>query len=177
MNNTDVHICSPIYWNTFNEPFTEQDAWSECVAGQNDAWDEWGHQIRVHFTSLAVESNVYWSVLESYFVDAQYENQILWIASGGNDRDDVSLPMPAIFPSVLAVGGLTGAGVRYENPPSYDLLYAPARDQVVSWNRADGGWPYTKTVSGTSAATAIVAGVALLLWDRNPFLFRNDIVY
>jgi hypothetical protein len=105
------------------------------------------------------------------------------MAAAGNDSDrtgGLAQPTraPANAPFVPAIGAMTATqqvwnnsnGVGDDPATRVDAL-APGTNITSAW--VDGG---TMAVSGTSAATAIAAGVAAAVWSRDPTLPAAEIV-
>ncbi|MEI7025698.1 S8 family serine peptidase [Paenibacillus sp. y28] len=88
---------------------------------------------------------------------------VLLVAATGNDEGEM-VRFPAAYPSVLAVGGITGTGEVEERSN-----YGPEVDLVAPWlvytTAQGGGYEYR---DGTSMAAPQAAAVAALVWQQHP---------
>ncbi|WP_203925431.1 S8 family serine peptidase [Virgisporangium ochraceum] len=101
------------------------------------------------------------------------QEDIVVVAGVGN-RPSVGVQVPANYAGVVAAVGIDQAGnhadISVAGPEA--MLAAPAVD-IVSTDRARG---YAKG-TGTSASTAIIAGVAALVRSRFPELKATEVVH
>ncbi|GFN33975.1 S8 family peptidase [Paenibacillus xylaniclasticus] len=110
---------------------------------------------------------------DSYFikdaVNYAKQNKVLIVAASGNDGGETLYP--ALYPSVLAVGGINenDTDIAPSNIGSLDIV-APLSVQIFNLN---GG--YTQT-TGTSMSSATVTAAAALLLLKNPSLEPYDII-
>jgi type VII secretion-associated serine protease mycosin len=108
-------------------------------------------------------------------VDEAQQAGVLIFAAGGNiaqlDRD---VPVPAALNWVVAVGATTPDGGHWDGGTtgSEVELSAPGVDLVSL--AVDGG---SRTGTGSSGSTAIVAGVAALVWSAHPEMSARDVLY
>lgn len=105
------------------------------------------------------------------------------IAAAGNDSDreaGIIKPVnhPANCPSIMAVAALDKkSNIAYYSCGAVNLdggqvdIIAPGSDIYSSWKGPDN----YNTISGTSMATPFVAGIAALLWEKNPNASAADI--
>ncbi|WP_204007233.1 S8 family serine peptidase [Virgisporangium aurantiacum] len=101
------------------------------------------------------------------------EADIVVVAGAGN-YPDVGVQVPAKYPGVLVVVGIdrngNHAAISVSGPEA--MLAAPAIDVVST---APGGG-YSK-ITGTSPATAIIAGVAALVRSKFPDLNATEVIH
>lgn len=104
--------------------------------------------------------------------DALKSNVVL-VAAAGNRPDDVFVQYPARYPGVIAVGasGSDGNIAPISTTGDQVVLTAPGT-KIVSTSRT-GAY---QQQSGTSEATAIVAGAAALVRSRFPDLSAVEVV-
>jgi len=88
------------------------------------------------------------------------------IAAAGNNGTSTTV-YPAAYPNVVAVSATTSADTlaSFSSYGSFVDLSAPGQDITTSW--INGGFV---TISGTSFASPLTAGVAALALSRNPAL-------
>ncbi|WFF04228.1 type VII secretion-associated serine protease mycosin [Micromonospora sp. WMMD964] len=99
---------------------------------------------------------------------------IVIVAAAGNWPPDTSVRYPASEEGVIAVGGVDRAGKRAAisvTGPEIDVV-APAVD---IYSTSYGG-KYSKG-TGTSSATAIVAGAAALIRSKYPYLPAREVAH
>jgi subtilisin family serine protease len=99
---------------------------------------------------------------------------VVIVAGVGNRPESTSVAYPAAYPGVIAAAGVDRDGnhADFSVTGPQVVLSAPAVD-IVS---ADGSGHYIKG-SGTSDATAIIAGVVALVRAKYPALSAADIVH
>ena len=90
----------------------------------------------------------------------------LLVAAAGNNGTSTTV-YPAAYPNVIAVSATTSADTlaSFSSYGSFVDLSAPGQDITTSW--INGGYV---TISGTSFASPLTAGVAALALSRNPAL-------
>ncbi|WP_412540055.1 type VII secretion-associated serine protease mycosin [Longispora sp. K20-0274] len=96
---------------------------------------------------------------------------IIVAGTGNNGSTDVGAP--ALYPGVVAVGGVdknNGAWAKSNHGPE-TVITAPAIDIVSAKN--GGGYAIE---NGTSDATALVSGTAALIWSKYPQLDANNVI-
>jgi type VII secretion-associated serine protease mycosin len=103
---------------------------------------------------------------------------IVVIAGVGNTPKSSRVEYPAAYPGVIAVAGVDQAGRRAAVSVSGPevVIAAPAVDIVSSDIRSPGRTGYKKG-TGTSDATAIVAGAAALVRAKFPDLSAAEVVH
>jgi type VII secretion-associated serine protease mycosin len=106
------------------------------------------------------------------------EEDIVVVAGAGNYPTSVKVGFPAAYPGVVAVAGVDRAGeqaaISVEGPQV--VLAAPAVEIVSTGLRAPRGNGY-RVGTGTSDATAIIAGAAALVRARYPDLSAAEVVH
>ncbi|WP_433351026.1 S8 family serine peptidase [Microtetraspora malaysiensis] len=132
------------------------------------------HGAQVISMSLGGGSGAYrGSPAEERAVRYALSRQVVLIASSGNDGAGANRRnFPAAYPGVIAVGAVdrTLHPAPFSNRQRYLSLVAPGTE-IIS---ARGGHSYV-TADGTSAAAALVAGVAALVRSRYPDLPARDV--
>jgi len=153
----------------------------QALAGIEWALEKGCQVISMSFGAPAEEAQAHSVVFEQVAQIAMASNCLL-IAATGNESDHaeglvVPVNHPANCPSVLAVGALTqGIEVADYSCAGTDVaggqvdIAAPG-DNILS-AKPGGGY---RRESGTSMATAFVAGVAALLWEQYPQAGAGDI--
>lgn len=98
---------------------------------------------------------------------------ILLVAAAGNNGDSVPF-YPAAYSQCLAVGSTDQFDIRspFSNYGSYVDVMAPGSDIVSCLAGADDQYG---TMSGTSMACPLVAGLAGLIWSAAPSLTRQQV--
>ncbi|MEX1030422.1 MAG: S8 family peptidase [Paenibacillaceae bacterium] len=100
-------------------------------------------------------------------VKGAYAQEVVIVASAGNQGKLNMIDYPARFPQTIAVGA-TNRGNRiaaFSNQGGFVDLYAPGEDIYSTWPHGQ----YNE-LSGTSMATAHVSGVIALLLTKKPKL-------
>lgn len=106
-------------------------------------------------------------------IQAALQADVVIVAAAGNLPDDQGVQYPAAIPGVLAVAGVDRNGNRSSvsvTGPEVDIA-APS-DNISSTDKG-GGY---RIGTGTSDATAIVAGAAALVRSRFPDLKASEVV-
>ncbi|GAA0718629.1 S8 family serine peptidase [Dactylosporangium roseum] len=106
-------------------------------------------------------------------VDQAIAADVVVVAGAGNAPNDKKVAYPARLPGVLAVGGVdrqgNHAGISVTGPEV--MIAAPAVDIL-----SIGASQRYRTASGTSDATAIVAGAVALVRSKYPQLSGPEVV-
>lgn len=99
---------------------------------------------------------------------------VVVVAAAGNRPEDTAIGYPAAYPGVIAVGATAADGQLADITVTGHAmtLTAPGVD-IVSTSRT-GGY---RSATGTSEATAIVAGAAALVRSRFPDLTATEVVH
>ncbi|MFF0313589.1 S8 family serine peptidase [Micromonospora sp. NPDC005252] len=107
-------------------------------------------------------------------VEAATRADILIVAAAGNRPRDHHVSFPASYPGVIAVGGIDRGGNHAEisvTGPEIDVV-APAVD--IYSTSINGKY---RKGTGTSDATAIVAGAAALIRSKYPYLPAQEVAH
>ncbi|MDG4779177.1 type VII secretion-associated serine protease mycosin [Micromonospora sp. WMMD961] len=107
-------------------------------------------------------------------VEAAVQANVIVIAGAGNKPRDTFVRFPAAYPGVVAVGGIDRNGNRAAisvTGPEIDVV-APAVD--IYSTSLDGKY---RKGTGTSDATAIVAGAAALIRSKYPYLPAREVAH
>ncbi|MDI2132473.1 S8 family serine peptidase [Yinghuangia seranimata] len=103
----------------------------------------------------------------------------LVVASAGNRAESLGpgATYPAAFPGVLGVGGYDHTGAVWSGSVTgnWVALAAPGVDQISACTGPGGQVGYCKT-TGTSAASALVSGIAALVWSAHPDWTANQVI-
>jgi len=125
--------------------------------------------------SLSVGSGFRSWRLDEAIAEAQTKGKLVVAAAGNTplDRDDVPV-YPASFPGVLAVGAVNKDGKPASNSVrgSWLSLVAPGEDLPLACTSETR---YCKG-TGSSGATALVSGVAALVWSEHPDWTANQVM-
>ncbi|WP_425850251.1 type VII secretion-associated serine protease mycosin [Micromonospora sp. DT15] len=107
-------------------------------------------------------------------VEMAVQANVVVIAGAGNGPRDKYVSFPAAYPGVVAVGGIDQNGIRASfsvSGPEVDVV-APAVD--IYSTSIDGEY---RKGTGTSDATAIVAGAAALIRSKYPYLPAREVAH
>ncbi|MDH3498820.1 MAG: S8 family serine peptidase [Acidimicrobiia bacterium] len=155
-----------------------------------------GLNIRVLNLSYGTQAlHAYESDALAHAVEQAWNAGIVVVAAAGNDGPGVPLRSPAYNPTVIAVGAVDGGLLGTDGDAVADFsscglgdravdVVAPGRS-IVSYRNpgsfADVNYPLAKVGedlfmgSGTSQATAVVAGAVALVLDRHPGLTPDQV--
>lgn len=153
----------------------------QALAGIEWALEKGCQVISMSFGAPAEDQQAH-SVVFEQVAQIAMTNNCLLIAATGNESDHTeglvaSVNHPANCPSILAVGALTQSMEVADYSCAGNGLaggqvdIAAPGDSILS-ARPGGGY---RRESGTSMATAFVAGVAALLWEQFPQAAAGDI--
>ncbi|MBP9583237.1 MAG: S8 family serine peptidase, partial [Ignavibacterium sp.] len=111
------------------------------------------------------------TILRMAFAYAYKMNRVAVVSMGNKNSSTPSYPA-AFGQGILAVGSTTDFDVRsyFSNYGSNIDVTAPGSSILSTWRGND-----YNTISGTSMASPIVAGIATLLKGYNPNLYNDDI--
>eukprot|EP00957_Ditylum_brightwellii_P028104 2121741-Ditylum_brightwellii.AAC.1 len=120
--------------------------------------------------NMSYGSWFYNSWLSQTLNDFFYNNNMLFVSvagNHGNSFDNDKLLYPASYSAVLSVAAVDSNGVRsdWSAKNNYVSIAAPGVDLWTTWN--NGGYALK---SGTSYASAHVAGIAARVWSVMPYL-------
>lgn len=104
--------------------------------------------------------------LVARLIEKAAEQGVLVIASAGNDGPDAPPPFPASHPSVMAITAVDANDNPYTRAVRGDFIDAAAPGVEIAVPAP--GETYPSQLSGTSMATAYVAGAAALLFSIEP---------
>jgi subtilisin family serine protease len=164
----------------------------EGTDGQTLAGIEWALEKGCQIISMSfgapMEAGDPYSEVFEHVAQIAMAHRCLLVAASGNESNRMknkplvaAVNHPANCPSVMAVGALTpalgvaeyscaGAGGAFGGSGGQVDIAAPG-DNILS-TKPGGGY---RRESGTSMATAFVAGVAALLWEEFPAAGAGDI--
>jgi type VII secretion-associated serine protease mycosin len=103
------------------------------------------------------------------------QHDVVLIAAAGNSPKDKQVIYPAAYPGVLAVGGVDESGNHASLSVTGPVvaLSAPA----INITLTNPGGNYRVRATGTSEATAIVAGAAALVRAKFPNLSATEVIH
>ena len=129
------------------------------------------HGARVINLSTGVEGRD--TRLEAAVRDAEARDVVV-VAAAGNTNTSDTVPAPAAYPGVLAVGAVGRDGQHSAfSVTGPEVMIAAPGDDITS--TAPGGG-YTQHDSGTSSATAIVSGAVALIRSKYPKLTAPEVI-
>ena len=172
----------------------------EGTDGQTLAGIEWALEKGCQIISMSfgapMEAGEPWSAIFEHVAQIAMAGRCLLVAASGNESERAKdkpviagVNHPANCPSIMAVGALTpalgvadyscagfgfgGAGSGGVGPAGYggQIDIAAPGDNILS-TKPGGGY---RRESGTSMATAFVAGMAALLWEQYPAAGAGEI--
>jgi subtilisin family serine protease len=161
----------------------------EGTDGQTLAGIEWALEKGCQIISMSfgapVEAGEPWSAIFEHVAQIAMAGRCLLVAASGNESERAKdkpviagVNHPANCPSIMAVGALTPAlGVADYSCAGFGFGFggqidiAAPGDNILS-TKPGGGY---RRESGTSMATAFVAGMAALLWEQYPAAGAGDI--
>lgn len=136
----------------------------------------YAYQQGADIISLSLGSSYNDSYLQSVIAEAINAGSIV-VAASGNDGCDCIL-YPANFPEVVAVGASTSANTpaSFSNYGSnLDVLAPGVSLYTTNWQKNNQTSAYA-TVSGTSLATPVVAGLLSLMHSHQPDASANQMI-
>ncbi len=136
---------------------------------------EWGIDNGVKVLSLSFVAADTFDLKQA--IERAIANDIVVVAGVGNRTQFSSLDFPAGYPGVIGAAGLDkdGSHASISKASRFADLAAPAVDIWSTNTLANGGADY-RAGSGTSDATAIVAGAAALVRAKYPHLSAAEVV-
>lgn len=158
------------------------------------------YKIRVVNMSLGADvDSYYWNDPINLAVMRLWDAGIVVVTSAGNNGKDAGITVPGNNPYVITVGAVTDSATPYDveddrlatfssKGPTIEGFIKP---EVVTYgtniaskmderyfkkalNLSETGENYSE-ISGTSQASAIVAGVAALIISNNPYISPDDV--
>lgn len=129
-----------------------------------------GSEAQIINLSLTLNAEAPW--VEHAINYARQQGKIVIAAAGNNGNDQVAFP--AYLPEVIAVGGVDKENQRLASS-NYNqglTVVAPA----INLYTTTPGTGYADYIKGTSAATAITAGVAALFLARTPQASSGEVI-
>lgn len=150
----------------------EKEQFSLDVVAESIRWAA-DHGAKVINMSLGFSSTMTPSLVKA--VNYAIEKDIVLVAATGNDGKEVSAP--ANISGVIAVAGTNREGKPWKssNVGADTVLAAPAEGIVTAAPESVYASGYAE-MDGTSAASAIVSGVAALVRAKHPELPAKDVV-
>ncbi len=150
----------------------EKTQFSLDVVAESIRWAT-DHGAKVINLSLGFTSSMTPSLVKA--VNYAIEKDVVLVAATGNEAKEVSAP--ANIGGVIAVAGTNRAGLPWKSSNTGDdtVLAAPAEGIVTASPESVYESGYAE-MDGTSAASAIVAGVAALVRAKHPDLPAKDVV-
>ncbi|MFF0718548.1 type VII secretion-associated serine protease mycosin [Micromonospora sp. NPDC003816] len=107
-------------------------------------------------------------------VQLAQQADVLIVAAAGNLPEDEAVGFPAAYPDVVAVGGIDQDGKRSAISVSGGEIDVVAPAVEIHSTNFDGGY---RVGTGTSGATAIVAGAAALIRAKYPYLPADEVAH
>jgi membrane-anchored mycosin MYCP len=150
----------------------EKEQFSLDVVAQSIRWAA-DHGAKVVNMSLGFSSTMTPSLVKA--VNYAIEKDVVLVAATGNDGKEVSAP--ANISGVIAVAGTNREGKPWKssNVGADTVLAAPAESIVTAAPEGVYASGYAE-MDGTSAASAIVSGVAALVRAKHPEMPAKDVV-
>lgn len=132
---------------------------------------DWCIRNKMHVINMSFGMKSRSSALQSIIKKAYSEN-IVVVASAGNDKKNRTVDYPARYHQTISVGatGRNGKIASFSNRGPHIDLYAPGERVHSSW--LGGGY---REMSGTSMATSHVSGTIALLLSLKPGLKPDEI--
>ncbi|MEV0268888.1 type VII secretion-associated serine protease mycosin [Hamadaea sp. NPDC050747] len=106
--------------------------------------------------------------------EAQAAGVLIFAAAGNTDAHDNGVQVPGRYPWAVAVGGLDQQGNHLSTSVTGDEVELSAPAKTIYSDSRGGIWRYG---TGTSDATAIVSGVAALVWSKFPQLTAAEVLH
>jgi len=128
------------------------------------------HGARVISISRAVSGG---DLLLQQVTEDAMAHDIVIVAAAGNKPEDQGVQWPAAIPGVVAVAGVDRDGNHSKVSVSGPEVVLAAPSDNISSTNAGGGY---RVGTGTSDATAIVAGAVALVRSRFPQLKAAEVV-
>lgn len=145
-------------------------------AGPTDRSITWAVENGASVLCLAFAQNDYPEL--KLAIERAVANDVVVVAAVGNSPYPADFAFPAGYPGVVGAAGVdkdgNHAAISVVSP--YAVLAAPAVDIASTDIRIPGRTGY-QTASGTSDATAIIAGAAALVRARYPNLSAPEVIH
>jgi type VII secretion-associated serine protease mycosin len=106
--------------------------------------------------------------------EAQAAGVLIFAAAGNTDMHDTGVQVPARYPWAVGVGALDQSGNHLSTSVTGTEVELSAPGKNIYSDSKGGIWRYG---TGTSDATAIVSGVAALVWSKFPTLSAAEVLH
>ena len=131
----------------------------------------WGIVKDVDIIVLALGSQYDYKILHDAIIKAKNQGIIIFAAAGNHiNEDDSEINYPARYPEVYSVGNLTRA--KKTNTKILEKVDFAMKNKVVTSTYLKNKYIQ---VSGSSISTALVAGLASLLIEKNKKIPKTEI--